>query len=121
MCSRNEMSFPFLELIKTAISYRPYNFVEFRVRSVPRSSEIYYPGIANLRPLSSAQRYGLAEPPASILTEGEWAQVKQQSLGRGDNAAPCVICKEEFGLGGQVLLSCSHLFHKVTNCYRRCV
>ena len=63
--------------------------------------------------LPAAQRYGLAAPPPAVLTEGEWEHVKNQSLVRGDNTAPCVICKEEFGLGGQVLLSCSHMFHKV--------
>ncbi|XP_063695052.1 RING finger protein 32-like [Bolinopsis microptera] len=63
-------------------------------------------------PPTLAQRYGLAAPPPAVLTEGEWEHVKNQSLVRGDNTAPCVICKEEFGLDGQVLLSCSHMFHK---------
>lgn len=73
----------------------------------------FFPGIATIPP--SAQRYGLAEAAPSVLSEGEWAAVKAQASARGDNSAPCVICKEDFGLCGQVLLSCSHVFHKVSS------
>eukprot|EP00116_Pleurobrachia_bachei_P012296 sb/3472558/ len=57
-----------------------------------------------------AQRYGLATPPPSQLTEQDWARVKETSNRRGDSSAPCVICKEEFTqCTGQVLLSCSQV------------
>ncbi|KAL5256650.1 hypothetical protein ACHWQZ_G011788 [Mnemiopsis leidyi] len=83
-----------------------------RKKRVVRGAEEEYVLEDKPPPPTLAQRYGLAAPPPTVLTEGEWEHVKQQSLIRGDNSAPCVICKEEFGLGGQVLLSCSHVFHK---------
>ncbi|XP_022533481.2 RING finger protein 32 [Astyanax mexicanus] len=64
-------------------------------------------------PLTLAQRLGLVAAPAGRLTAEEWAEVKSRSLQEGDSAQPCVICTEEFRLQPQVLLSCSHVFHKV--------
>ncbi|TRY98862.1 hypothetical protein DNTS_016661 [Danionella cerebrum] len=64
-------------------------------------------------PLSLAQRIGLVAPPSSRLTTEEWAEVKTRSLLEGDSSQPCVICREQFCLQPQVLLSCSHVFHKV--------
>ena len=52
----------------------------------------------------SAQRLGLMERPPELLTEAEWQQVKHQSQQREDSAAPCVICKEDFGTQEQVML-----------------
>ena len=86
-----------------------------------------------------AQRLGLLDAPAPLLSEKQWHDVKMQSVGRDDSKQPCVICKEDFGtetqvwkvqqvndvnLGAvligsfyfmfQVLLSCTHVFHKVS-------
>ncbi|KAM4705189.1 RING finger protein 32 [Rhinophrynus dorsalis] len=64
-------------------------------------------------PLTLAQKLGIVQVPAAPLTNEEWIQVKQRSVNQGDSLQPCVICKEEFQLQPQVLLSCSHVFHRV--------
>ncbi|XP_026218641.1 RING finger protein 32 [Anabas testudineus] len=64
-------------------------------------------------PLTLAQKLGLVASPAERLTEDEWTQVKGRSVQQGDSAQPCAICREEFCIQPQVLLSCSHVFHKV--------
>ncbi|XP_063001805.1 RING finger protein 32 [Elgaria multicarinata webbii] len=64
------------------------------------------------QPLTLAQKLGLAEPPAKPLTMEEWEHVKQRSINQGDSVQPCAICREEFALQPQVLLSCSHVFHR---------
>ncbi|KAJ8010173.1 hypothetical protein DPEC_G00072240 [Dallia pectoralis] len=63
-------------------------------------------------PLTLAQKMGLVESPTRRLTVDEWTQVKLRSIHEGDSKQPCVICKEEFRLQSQVLLCCSHVFHK---------
>ncbi|XP_023370210.1 RING finger protein 32 isoform X2 [Otolemur garnettii] len=63
-------------------------------------------------PLTLAQKLGLVEPPPLPLSSDEWEKVKQRSILQGDSMQPCPICKEEFRLHPQVLLSCSHVFHK---------
>lgn len=63
--------------------------------------------------LTLAQRMGLVEAPSPRLTAEEWAEVKTRSILEGDSTQPCAICREEFRLQPQVLLSCSHVFHKV--------
>ncbi|XP_072184362.1 RING finger protein 32 [Excalfactoria chinensis] len=62
--------------------------------------------------LTLAQKLGLVEPPSLPLTAEEWAKIKQRSIQHGDSIQPCAICREEFALQPQVLLSCSHVFHK---------
>ncbi|XP_009682220.2 RING finger protein 32 [Struthio camelus] len=62
--------------------------------------------------LTLAQKLGLVEPPPLPLTAEEWAKIKQRSIKHGDSIQPCAICREEFALQPQVLLSCSHVFHK---------
>ncbi|XP_066300181.1 RING finger protein 32-like [Branchiostoma lanceolatum] len=64
------------------------------------------------QPLSLAQKLGLVEAPKQPLTEEEWQSVKHRASHRDDHTQPCVICKEDFGTQEQVLLSCSHVFHK---------
>lgn len=65
-------------------------------------------------PLTLAQKLGLFEPPPLPLSSNEWEKVKQRSIVQGDSMQPCPICKEEFALRPQVLLSCSHVFHRVS-------
>ncbi|NXU54798.1 RNF32 protein, partial [Turnix velox] len=62
--------------------------------------------------LTLAQKLGLVEPPSLPLTAEEWGKIKQRSIQHGDSTQPCAICREEFALQPQVLLSCSHVFHK---------
>ncbi|XP_032100791.1 RING finger protein 32 isoform X4 [Sapajus apella] len=63
-------------------------------------------------PLTLAQKLGLIGPPPPPLSSDEWEKVKQRSLLQGDSVQPCPICKEDFELRPQVLLSCSHVFHR---------
>ncbi|XP_074222764.1 RING finger protein 32 isoform X6 [Camelus bactrianus] len=60
----------------------------------------------------AAQKLGLFAPPPPPLSSEEWETVKQRSVLQGDSTQPCPICKEEFELRPQVLLSCSHVFHR---------
>ncbi|KAK9527660.1 hypothetical protein VZT92_014202 [Zoarces viviparus] len=62
--------------------------------------------------LTLAQKWGLVASPAGRITEDEWTRVKARSVRQGDSAQPCAICREEFCLQPQVLLSCSHVFHR---------
>ncbi|KAJ8376780.1 hypothetical protein SKAU_G00073600 [Synaphobranchus kaupii] len=64
-------------------------------------------------PMTLAQKLGLAEAPPAPLTVDEWSRVKSRSVDEGDSSQPCAICREEFQLQPQVLLSCSHVFHRV--------
>lgn len=61
-------------------------------------------------PLTLAQKLGLITQPPPRLTPSQWAQVKSASLTRNDTACP--ICQEGFTNQGQVLLSCSHVYHR---------
>lgn len=63
-------------------------------------------------PLTLAQRLGLVDAPPSLLTEYQWNEIKQISKRRGDSTQPCPICQDEFRIKEQVLLSCTHTFHK---------
>ncbi|KAM6900474.1 RING finger protein 32 [Xenentodon cancila] len=63
-------------------------------------------------PLSLAQKLGLVASPRERLTEDDWIQVKARSVLQKESAQPCVICREEFCLQSQVLLSCSHVYHR---------
>ncbi|XP_061165712.1 RING finger protein 32-like [Saccostrea echinata] len=62
--------------------------------------------------LTLAQKMGLVEAPDQPLSEKEWQNMKLKSNERDDSKLPCVICKEDFGTQEQVLLSCSHVFHR---------
>ncbi|CAF3032312.1 unnamed protein product [Rotaria socialis] len=63
-----------------------------------------------------AERIGLIQvknnDAENHLTEAAWGEIKQRSNDREDSNCPCAICQEDFGLGPQVLLSCSHVFHR---------
>ncbi|KAK9845694.1 hypothetical protein WJX84_007525, partial [Apatococcus fuscideae] len=62
--------------------------------------------------LTLAQRYGLCPRPASRIGEVQWRRVHEMALGRGHLLTDCAICRQAFGLEEQVLLSCSHAFHR---------
>lgn len=38
--------------------------------------------------------------------------IEAAALARGDEDSPCPICREAFEGKSQVILSCSHVFHK---------
>ncbi|XP_053372747.1 RING finger protein 32-like [Mercenaria mercenaria] len=64
-------------------------------------------------PLTLAQKFGLVDAPEQPLSETDWQKAKEKSNKRDDSKMPCVICKEDFGTQEQVLLSCTHVFHRV--------
>ncbi|XP_065832467.1 RING finger protein 32-like [Oscarella lobularis] len=68
---------------------------------------------APLPPPTLAQKLGLEQQPRSLLTEPEWAEIKHKSNRRNDSQFPCSICQDRFGPQEQLLLSCSHVFHRV--------
>ncbi|EFJ51279.1 hypothetical protein VOLCADRAFT_120500 [Volvox carteri f. nagariensis] len=63
-------------------------------------------------PMTLAQHLGLIPRPPPLLTEDQWTEVHLRSRLRQDSSYECVICREEFQAGAQVLLSCSHTFHR---------
>ena len=65
-----------------------------------------------------AQRLGLVPAPPQPLSENEWAAKKQACVRRGDPTQPCPICHDDFGRSPTILLSCTHLFHRVRPQYR---
>ena len=62
--------------------------------------------------LSLGQRLGLFPCPAPPLNNQDWQKIEDMSKERDENV--CAICLEEFKNLDQVILSCSHIFHK--NC-----
>lgn len=62
--------------------------------------------------MTLAQRYGLVKQPPKLLNEMQWRAVHAKSQAREDSTGECCICREHFGPGEQVLLSCSHSFHR---------
>ncbi|KAJ3285842.1 RING finger protein 32 [Borealophlyctis nickersoniae] len=64
------------------------------------------------RPLTLAQKLGFVPCPPPRLSPGQWEDVKRVSEKRDDFTHPCAICQEAFTMEDQVLLSCSHVFHR---------
>ena len=63
-------------------------------------------------PLTLAQRMGLAAAPDPELSTEEWQIIAERSRDREASRQPCTICHEGFADAPQVLLSCSHVFHR---------
>ena len=62
------------------------------------------------RKLTLAMKRGLVKPPPPKLTEKEWDSIESQSKTRHQDSCP--ICREQFKLSEQVILSCGHVFHR---------
>ncbi|CEM19292.1 unnamed protein product [Vitrella brassicaformis CCMP3155] len=62
--------------------------------------------------LSLAERLQLVPAPPPPLTDSQWEAVRETSEARQESHKPCAICLEEFADSPQVILSCSHVFHK---------
>ncbi|KAJ9517624.1 hypothetical protein QJQ45_025042, partial [Haematococcus lacustris] len=62
--------------------------------------------------MTLAQHLGLVARPPPLLTTDEWDKVQLQARLRQDSNSECPICREGFKAESQVLLSCSHVFHK---------
>jgi len=59
-----------------------------------------------------AQLRGLAPKPKEKLSKSDWDNLEYEAIKRGDASGACAICHETFGLDEQVILSCSHTFHR---------
>jgi hypothetical protein len=64
------------------------------------------------QPLTLAQKRGLVKPSEKVesLSQSEWDVIEQKLDARSD--ASCPICMSGFSQGHEVLLSCSHIFHR---------
>ncbi len=60
-----------------------------------------------------AQRWGLAEAPASSLSPAEWEERLCTARERGHLGSACAICQEPYAdARPQTILSCCHVFHE---------
>lgn len=50
--------------------------------------------------------------PVVLQTDGEWEEVRERSRRRGDSEGVCPVCLDSLGTREQVLLPCSHTFHR---------
>ena len=62
------------------------------------------------KPLSLAQKLGIVDRPKDRLTDAEWKEVKAKSKARSTERCP--ICCDHFTNQDQILLSCSHVYHR---------
>eukprot|EP00798_Chlamydomonas_sp_ICE-L_P019943 gene19943-26651_t len=79
-----------------------------RMPGGPKAAPSLEPGAE----MTLAQKLGLIPKPAPLLTEQEWDDQHLKSRLRQDSDQECPICREQFKEEAQVLLSCSHVFHK---------
>lgn len=63
--------------------------------------------------LSLAQKIGLREIPKMPLSLQEWKNIEAKTVGRSDHTSSCPICLEALAKRETMILSCSHIFHKV--------
>lgn len=63
--------------------------------------------------LSFAQKIGLESLPRKPLNEDEWKSIEAKTIQREDTKSKCPICLEYLSLKSTVILSCSHIFHKI--------
>ena len=73
---------------------------------------------AHQTPLTLAQHRGLVKSSNSneenILTQVQWKEIERNVKQRLD--AYCPICMEGFNQGYEVLLSCTHMYHRYASC-----
>jgi hypothetical protein len=68
---------------------------------------------AHQTPITLAQQRGLIKSTvkvADIMTQAQWKEIERNVIQRLD--AYCPICMEGFNQGYEILLSCSHMYHK---------
>lgn len=59
-----------------------------------------------------AKRVGIVEDKKKTLTDERWETIRRTAIRRGHCDGPCPICQENYTSGAEVLLSCSHVFHR---------
>jgi hypothetical protein len=68
-----------------------------------------------LNNLTFAERVGIKELDKKVpLSLNEWQQLENKTLQREDHKSYCPICLDLLSKRPTLLLSCSHIFHKVT-------
>lgn len=72
----------------------------------------FYLSSARQHDTTLAQRLGVSAAPAAVrvLSLTDWETVEEQAAAR--NESHCPICMVGFNQGSEVLLSCSHIFHR---------
>ena len=73
---------------------------------------IFFRSIREFKPTLAEMR-GLVQPvhcPVIVLDKDDWAGIEARLWERQESNCP--ICMEGFTLGHEVLLSCSHMFHR---------
>jgi hypothetical protein len=63
--------------------------------------------------LTLAQKIGLKEITKMPLSLEEWKSLENLTIKRNDHKSNCPICLESFHLKDTMILSCSHVFHKI--------
>jgi len=66
-----------------------------------------------LNNLSLAQKIGLKEIPKMPLSLQEWKNIEAKTISRNDHTSNCPICLEALAKRETIILSCTHIFHKV--------
>lgn len=66
-----------------------------------------------LKNLTLAQKIGLKEVPKMPLSLEEWKNIEAKTIIRSDHTSSCPICLEALAKRETIILSCTHIFHKV--------
>jgi len=66
-----------------------------------------------LKNLTLAQKIGLKEVPKMPLSLEEWKNIEAKTIKRSDHTSYCPICLEALAKRETIILSCTHIFHKV--------
>ncbi len=89
---------------------RCYNAINVEVCT---SCGYYLSGVPDVQE-TLAQKRGIAPPAVKVttLTNMEWNAIESNIRERSDPDSCCPICMDGFNQGHEVLLSCSHMFHR---------
>ncbi|KAI8913644.1 hypothetical protein EDD86DRAFT_201121 [Gorgonomyces haynaldii] len=94
--------------IAPAAGFKNTNFRQKQILKQLKKRQKPQDVLLDALPLSLAQKRGLLPSPKQT-SSSEWESIKQRALLRLE---PCAICQQHFYRPKQVLLSCSHMFHR---------
>ncbi|EAR94468.1 anaphase-promoting complex subunit 11 RING-H2 finger protein (macronuclear) [Tetrahymena thermophila SB210] len=86
----------------------PHEIDQIRIKEEEKNDKVKMNSYLNK--LTLAQRLGIVPAPPKPLTREDWITIEEQSKKRDEGQCP--ICLEDFKDQGQIILSCSHVFHK---------
>jgi hypothetical protein len=66
-----------------------------------------------LKNLFFAEKVRLKEIKKLPLSVNEWRKIENQSVNRNDHFSICAICLDSLSKRDTLILSCSHVFHKI--------